>query len=105
MSSFSDKLTPQNKGSFVSMKLRKDTKELRKRLQMHILSTQTVPFNLTPFLMERKVSMESLQKMIEEVTKELKELGWEVYYMDHRNALYVYDPSNKPQDLEMFVNK
>lgn len=104
MSSFSSKLTPQDKDNFAELKLRKDTKEFRKRLQLHILCTQSSAFNLTPFLMERKINIESLNKIIDVVSEELKVLGWEVYHMKERNALYVYDPKNKPQELEMVVN-
>jgi hypothetical protein len=104
MSSFPEFLSPSNMLSFPSQKERKDLRKLRRRLTMHILHTQTMGFNLTPFIMERKLSLESLKNIVNTVSEELKKQGWGVEFLEGRNMLYVFHPDKKPQELELFVN-
>lgn len=76
---------------------------LRRDIYEHILMEQNEPFTIQLFRTKHKIKNDSLvDKLVNQITLELEQLGWNVKRTFQGALLFVYDPKNPPDRLNWY---
>lgn len=97
MKEFPIRLKPENKGNFPLYRYTRNLAYMRKEIfELMLLGDENNYFDLDNFSREYKLEKEDLQKMLDTVTEELVDLGWNVKTSHGFTSLFIYSTDDPP---------
>lgn len=97
MKGFPSHLNPENKENFSRYNYERTKCYLRRDLYEHIIShDENDYFALTDFIKDRKIDMNDIQKITNELIEELVKLGWKCKLSFGQTGLFIYSTTEPP---------